>query len=306
MKKLLVWLTHNVSAFAMNDERFAALRCAVGDRYEVIMASDRSEFLKLLPIADQCVCWRFDSDWYELCPKLRTVYTPAAGHDWIAPDPQKKIRIRFGTFHGTLMRESLLAMMLHFCRRMDVAMADKKDNIWNRDRYSNMPTLADSHVAIIGYGAIGRQCAIVLKAFGCRVTGIKRHVTTSQKELDKLCTFDELHRILPTADHVVCLLPGGDDTDNLITAETFATMKDGAYFYNLGRGNCYLEENLTNALQNGSLAGAGLDVFAVEPLPHDSPLWNLDNVFITPHASAICKRYLAAYFEELAQTLQAE
>jgi phosphoglycerate dehydrogenase-like enzyme len=79
-------------------------------------------------------------------------------------------------------------------------------------------------------------------------------------------------------------------------------MKPGVFLYNLGRGNCYRQEDLLNALNNGPLAGAGLDVFAEEPLPSDSPLWNCPNVFITPHSSAISQEYVDLFIQEFLGT----
>ena len=100
------------------------------------------------------------------------------------------------------------------------------------------------------------------------------------------------------------MLPGGPETDDLFTERHFDRMKPGSYLYNLGRGNCYREENLVRALINGPLAGAGLDVFHEEPLPPSSPLWNLPNALITPHASAISREYLDLYIEEWIESVR--
>ena len=303
MKTLLIGLRNEVPAFQLTSDQLDMLKSAVGDVFQVVSATNKEEFLRLLPTADQCVCWKFQADWYERCPKLTVIHTPAAGKDWIAPDPTGNVSVRFGSFHGRLLRESLVAMMLHFTRRLDLTVEDQKNKIWDRDRYSSLSTVYGSHVAIIGYGAIGRECASVLKAFGCYVTGIKRSMTTDFGPADDLRAFKELTEVLPTADHVVCILPGGVETENVLTPDHFSSMKPGAYLYNLGRGNCYREEDLVHALTNGPLAGAGLDVFATEPLPEDSSLWDMDNVLLMPHASAICKDYLTAYVEELISRL---
>jgi phosphoglycerate dehydrogenase-like enzyme len=113
-----------------------------------------------------------------------------------------------------------------------------------------------------------------------------------------------MNDLLPTADHVVLVLPGGQETDELFTSEHFDMMKPGSCLYNLGRGNCYREEDLVRALTNGTLAGAGLDVFREEPLPHSSPLWKLPNVLITPHSSAISSEYLDLYMEEWVENVR--
>ena len=115
---------------------------------------------------------------------------------------------------------------------------------------------------------------------------------------------DMLEEELPHADHVVFVLPGGSETDGIFTARHFTAMKPGAYLYNLGRGNCYLEDDLLIALKNGRIAGAGLDVFAEEPLSADSLLWNHPNVVITPHSSAISQEYIDIFIQEWVERLQ--
>jgi phosphoglycerate dehydrogenase-like enzyme len=99
-------------------------------------------------------------------------------------------------------------------------------------------------------------------------------------------SFDQLSSVLARADWVAVALPLTDNTRQIFNAETFALMKPGAYFINVGRGELVDEEALIAVLQSGHLAGAALDVFASEPLPADSPLWDMDNVIITPHSSS--------------------
>jgi phosphoglycerate dehydrogenase-like enzyme len=166
--------------------------------------------------------------------------------------------------------------------------------------------LFSQKVLIIGFGSLGKSMAELLEAFGARITGVKRNTTgfDGNSDIDKLITFDLLEEELPYADHVVFVLPGEVETDGIFTARHFKAMKQGAYLYNLGRGNCYREEDLINALKDGSLAGAGLDVFAEEPLPLTSPLWELPNVLITPHSSAISREYIDLFIQEWIETLQ--
>lgn len=298
--RVLVGLRNPIDAFSLHAKEWDTLTNTLGDRYELVQAQNKDDFLTQLPSAEIVVCWKFLADWYALAPKLQAIHTPSAGRDWIAPDPAGKLSVAFGTFHGPLMRESLLAMMLYFNRRLDLAVNDKAAANWDRNRYSTLPALTGQNMMIIGYGTIGRSCAEVLKALGCRVTGVKRSsVDPETVGADKIICMNDLHAHLPEMDHIICILPGGQETDGLITADHFSHMKPGAYLYNLGRGNCYAEADLVKALTNGPLAGAGLDVFTEEPLPESSSLWALDNVFIMPHASAICRNYIPAYVDEL-------
>ncbi|MEI6209743.1 MAG: NAD(P)-dependent oxidoreductase [Desulfuromonadales bacterium] len=142
--------------------------------------------------------------------------------------------------------------------------------------------------------------AEALKAFGAHITGVKRNPESlaGSPVIDRVISFDRMEEELPEADHVVLLLPGGTETAGIFTARRFNAMKSGACLYNLGRGNCYREEDLVVALESGRLAGAGLDVFAEEPLPASSPLWERHNVLITPHSSAISREYIDLFIEE--------
>jgi D-2-hydroxyacid dehydrogenase (NADP+) len=196
--------------------------------------------------------------------------------------------------------------MLYFNRRLAQASENRKEKIWDRRIYDGASSLFSQRVLIVGYGAIGRQMAKLLKAFGAQITGVKRSPEGFENDsyAERVVSFAEMEEELPGADHVVLVLPGGPATDDLFTRQQFDRMKPGSYLYNLGRGNCYREDDLVRALINGPLAGAGLDVFHEEPLHPSSALWKLPNALITPHASAISQEYLDLYIEEWIETVR--
>jgi len=298
-RRLLVNLRNEVDAFSIRPRHLERIREAFPG-ISLVEATCREEFKAGLPGAEWLMTWVFRPEWYAGTPKLEAVFTPAAGHDWAPPDPSGRVKNFYGHFHGRIMRESLLAMMLYFNRRLAQVTENRKEKVWDRRIYDGASSLFSQRVVIVGYGAVGRQMAELLKAFGARITGVKRSTAgfESDPSADRVVTFDKLNEELPNADHVVLMLPGGSETDELFTSRHFALMKPGSYLYNLGRGNCYREEDLAHALVNGPLAGAGLDVFREEPLPPSSPLWKLPNALITPHASAISREYLDLYIEE--------
>jgi len=204
------------------------------------------------------------------------------------------------------MRESLLSMMLHFNRCIGKSLDDQKKRIWGRLDYSDCAGLFSQKVLIVGYGALGQSIAELLKGIGSEIIGVKRNVEgfVGSGNVDRMITFDRLEEELPFADHVVLLLPGGSKTAGIFNSRHFNALKSGACIYNLGRGNCYREEDLLSALRDGPLAAAGLDVFAEEPLPLDSPLWEEPNVLITPHSSAISREYIDLFNLEWLETLR--
>jgi D-2-hydroxyacid dehydrogenase (NADP+) len=250
------------------------------------------------------VVWSFPAKWYAGAPRLRYVFTPSAGRERIQPDPGGKVELHFGQFHGTLMAESLLAMLLFMNRRFGVALENQRARAWEPRAYESTRRLAEQTVLIIGYGAIGRRAAELCSAIGMKVHGLKRNVEQSGSGVDRLFARDELHTALALADHVSCILPGDTETDHLLDAAAFASMKRGAFVYNLGRGNAIDHAALVEALGSGALGGAFLDVWPEEPLLADSPLWGVPHLYLTPHASAIYDDYLDLYFDELARLVE--
>lgn len=296
---LLIYLHNSVDAFSLKPRHIDYIRAALPDVF-LSVADSQSDFMAKLPEAECVLVWVFKSDWYDRAPRLKMLFTPAAGHDWVAGDPSGRVTTIYGTFHGRIMRESLLSMMLFFNRQLGKSLDDQNGRIWGRPDYSSCVALFSQQVLIVGFGSLGRSMGHLLKAFGAKITGVKRNMAgcADNADVDRMITFDRLEDELPHADHVILLLPGDPTTDGIFTARHFSAMKVGSYLYNLGRGNCYQEADLLTALENGPLAGAGLDVFSHEPLPITSPLWEKRNVLLTPHSSAISREYIDLFIEE--------
>lgn len=158
----------------------------------------------------------------------------------------------------------------------------------NKHDWIDIPTVtspADAVVAVIGLGDIGCHFAEMAKALGAYVIGVKRRPSACPDCVDELYTTEELDKVLPRADVIFSVLPGTPATTHIFTARRFKAMKDTAIFINCGRGSCVSMEVLYEALSNHYIASAAVDVFEVEPLPADSPLWDLDNLMITPHTA---------------------
>ncbi len=305
IKKLLINLKNPVGAFSIKPHHIDIIRATFPDTYIEVTESN-SVFRDSLVDADCVLTWVFKQEWYANAPKLKTVFTPAAGHDWVAADQSGHVQNFYGRFHGKIMRESLLSMMLYFNRKLKKSQADQENKVWGRLGYNDCAALFNQQVLIVGFGSLGQSMAELLKAFGADVIAVKRNIIGFENHpyADKVITFDQLEHELPNADHVVLVLPGGAETEGVFSERYFNAMKSGAYIYNLGRGNCYYEQDLMVALQGGRLAGAGLDVFAEEPLPETSPLWDQPNVLITPHSSAISCEYIDLFIQEWIETVR--
>ena len=145
-------------------------------------------------------------------------------------------------------------------------------------------------MAIVGFGDIGAACGRICRAFNTKIIGVKRRPEQTSEEhkgyCDELVGLDQLDRVYAEADYVVGVLPKTEHTVNFFSTEScFSKMKSSGVFMNIGRGPTVNEADLTAALKNGTIAGAVLDVYAVEPLTKESELWSLPNVLMTPHCA---------------------
>jgi phosphoglycerate dehydrogenase-like enzyme len=151
-------------------------------------------------------------------------------------------------------------------------------------------------LGIVGLGEIGSEVARLADAFGMKVIGLRRMVRGD--EICETWTDDRFRELLGWADAIVVAAPLNADTRGLFDADAFVAMRPGSWFVNVGRGEIVDEPAMIQALASGHLGGAGLDVFAIEPLPSDSPLWTLPNVIITPHSSGSTDRSRARSVEQ--------
>ncbi len=267
-------------------------------KFEYLQSNE--ELKERISEPDLIFCWEFSKDLYPGAKNLKAIFTPAAGKDWIQADPSGKVSVFHGTFHGLMVAETMLGMMLYFNCDFERTKKEQKEIKWNRDARGRT-LLAGSHVLIVGYGHIGKACAKKLISFGCIVSGLQRKHKKGEDPGTgvKYITWETADDEFRKADHVVCALPGGDETKHIFKKEYFRLMKPTAYIYNFGRGTIYKEEDLVWALKNKIIAGAGLDVFEKEPLPEDSELWKLHNVLLTAHACCGYVDYGRLFVEEL-------
>ncbi len=145
--------------------------------------------------------------------------------------------------------------------------------------------LPDSTVVVVGIGGIGGETARLCSEFGMNVVAVDPRAAGPVPGVSEIHRPDALGDVLPRADFVIVTVPETPETQGMFGAEQFRQMKSSAFFINIGRGATVILDDLADALRDGQLAGAGLDVFQVEPLPADHPLWSMDGVLITPHVA---------------------
>lgn len=206
--------------------------------------------------------------------------------------------------HGVNISEFILMMMLTLAHKLPLSIAMKHAGTWNGQRELFVPQeLYEATVGLIGFGAIGRQTAHLCRAFGMRVLAL-RNTPGGDAEGTHMFAREHLHEMLSECDYVVLTAPLTPATHHMIDAAALDAMKRTAFLINISRGDLVDEPALIAALRDGRIAGAGLDVYAVEPLPDDSPLWQMPNVIMTPHIAGITPHYYRRAAELFAYNLE--
>ena len=211
--------------------------------------------------------------------------------------------------HAEPIAETVLGMILFFGRGFDFAVADKARGVWSTAPYyvagAPLRELPDTTVGLVGFGGIGREIARRVAGLGARVMAVKRtppepgeaNLTPVRggeglgDAIELLHGPGGLEAVLRESDVVVLCAPETSETRGLVDASALANMKDGALLINVGRGKLLDEDALVAELRSGRLRGAGLDVFAKEPLAQGHPLWGMANALITPHVSAVTRGF---------------
>ena len=228
-------------------------------------------------------------DLLRVAPKLEWVQGSMAGAGEVAEKAGLLgsgviVTTASGVYSGPLAEFVMMAILQH-AKELDRLREDKAEKRW---RESHTGTLIGKIMCVVGMGSIGRAIAQRARPFGVKIVGVKRDIRDGDEAwdyADDLHETGDLHAALAAADYIAVTLPLTPETSRLIDREAVGAMKEGAYFANVGRGKVVDEGALAEALGDGRLSGAALDVFEEEPLPQGSPLWGLANVIISPHSA---------------------
>ena len=184
---------------------------------------------------------------------------------------------------GKIISEYVIGSIIALYRSFPLYWANKQNHIWAENNTAD--TIYGKEVLILGTGDIGKNIAYRLQVFGTHTTGIKRNVDTSHllEGFDRVYSITALDQVLPKADIVIGCLPDTPLTRGILTYERLNSMKQGTVLVNVGRGSLVCNEDMIRVLRQGRLKGVIMDVSETEPLPAESPLWDMKNVIITPH-----------------------
>ncbi|EIJ82197.1 D-isomer specific 2-hydroxyacid dehydrogenase NAD-binding protein [Bacillus methanolicus PB1] len=294
MQKRKMVITHNL------DECLIQKIKETVPEWELVIGKDRTVWQNHLKDAEIIAGWKKEmEEFLEENIHLRWLQSWSAGVDDLPLEKLAESKILLTSANGVHVfpiSETIFALMLALTRKIHTYIRNQQSKTWH---HSGLKLeLHQKTVGIIGVGAIGKETAKIAKAFGMNVLGVRRS-GKPEEFVDEMFTTDHLSQILPKCDYVAVTLPLTKDTRHLFGKEQFVLMKPSAFFINIGRGEVVNEAELIQALQDGQIAGAGLDVFETEPLDESSPLWDMENVIITPHTAGSTEHYNKRVIEDI-------
>lgn len=244
--------------------------------------------------ADIALCRELKPRQVQAAQKLRWIHSAAAAvHPLMIPEIRNSAILvtNASAVHGPVVAEQAMAMIMAIARRFDIALKAQTHHQWKQEEsWVAVPPprdIAGSTLVVVGLGKIGTPLVQHAKALGMRVLAVREHPERGTEGADAVYPTSELTKILPKADFVMLCAPVTPASEHAFGREQFAAMKPDAYILNVGRGALIDEPAMIEALREHRIGGAALDVVSREPLPADSPLWDLDNVMITPHTAGI-------------------
>ena len=236
--------------------------------------------------SSQIIIGRFPAGKVKTATSLEWLQLPMAGTDaYVVPGvvPDNVILTNSAGAYGLAVSEYMLAASLSLVRRFPEYARRQAESNWKP--MGNITSIEGSTVIVLGLGDIGGRYAKKMKALGAYVIGFRKTNKEKPEYVDEQYTLDKLPEMIGRADIVSMILPATEETKNLMDVRLLRRMKKGSYLINAGRGNAVDLKALREALDEGRIAGAALDVTSPEPLPADDPLWKYENVLITPHVA---------------------
>ena len=270
---------------------------------DVVATPDEAELRREMPGAEIVVAHQFPLDTLPAAARLRWIQLTTAGAEFLSP-AQQSIRHLAVTnargIHAAPMADYVMAAMTMLHSDFAGMLRDQAAKRWRR---RPVAALERRTLGMIGMGAIGQEIARRAAMSGMQVLGLRRS-GAPLPHVERMYTQEALHDLLPHCDFVALALPATGDTRAMIGRRELDAMKPGAYIINVGRGAAIDEAALVDALSRRTIAGACLDVFAVEPLPEASPLWTMPNVIVTPHISGMRSDYVERFTDIMIDNLQ--
>lgn len=243
---------------------------------------------------------------------LRWIHAPtAAVHQFLFPElvDSDVILTNSTEVHGPVVAEHVIALIFALAKKIPQATVLQQKHIWGKEvmwREGYCPReIAGATLGLLGVGSIGRRVARMASAMGMRVIAVREHIDKGAPDgVEAVFAPSELDKLLAQSDFVVMAAPLISATQGLLNSERIALMKPDSFLINVGRGPQVDEAALADALRSRRIAGAALDVFEHEPLPPESPFWDLDNLLITPHTAGLTQKLWDRHYELFSDNLR--
>lgn len=267
--------------------------------------TSRQDLQDALPQAEILVTFKCDQAMLEQAPNLKWVQALSTGVDTLPVNEiQKRGIILTSTtgMHAGHMSELALMAMLMLARNMHQIFKNQALKVW--DRKVPQDEIAGKTAGILGLGSIGKEVAQKASLLGMQVIGVKKQ-SEAVAGVDRVYSLQDMDEVFAQSDYVINLLPLTEETRQCVGIRQFESMPAGGCFINLGRGGSVDEKALIQALERGNLRAAFSDVFTQEPLPADSPFWDLDNLIIMPHIGGENASYMHKAMPIIRDNLQA-
>ena len=284
---------------------------SVSTRIEISQNRGQEELLKLVENADVLLAGRFSRRMFLAARRLKWIQTNYVGvESFLYPEVVESdvIVTNAGGVNTVPVAEHAIGLIFCLSRKLHLFIRNQLEKKWktsNAELLPQMNEVAGKTLGIVGIGRIGSEIAKKAKCLGMKTVATRRNTSGPKPDhVDILVSSENLDQLLAESDFVVLQLPATAETKNLIGEKEFRSMKPTAYLINTGRGDVVQEDKLIKALKEGWIAGAALDTFADEPLPENSPLWDMQNVVITPHVAGLTPYYIDRLIEIFCENLK--
>jgi phosphoglycerate dehydrogenase-like enzyme len=298
-RRLVIYLPHRQPIWRLPEGCLETIRRRAMKIFEIDLPMNEEAFVRVLPGAEVLFAWGIARRHMDKADALRWLHTPLAGVDRVLNPELLKSAVRITSSRGVnsvAVAEHTLGLILSMTRGIAESVRAQGESRWaQQDLYGRQPPLEELSgkvLGILGMGDIGRELAVRARVLGMKVWAVVRTPRAKPEYVDRLLPAGKEEALLRECDVLVLAVPLTPDTKGMIGERQLKRMKHSAYLINIARGEIVQESALVRALREGWIAGAGLDVYAVEPLPPGSPLWRLPQVVMTPHIAGTHPEYM--------------
>jgi len=310
MRKLLIFVHHPFDLWNA-PSWFAERLQAEFPQLKLVHLPDYKRVDAEISDAEIGIAWSIRPEQIKAAKKLRWIHSPAAAvHQLIFPELVESdlVLTNARDVHGPVVAEHVIAQIFALAKKIPDSVRLQEKHEWGQQRiWDELPRVrevAGATVGLIGLGSIGRAVSKSAKALGMRVIAVREHPEKGGEGADVVLGPAQVDEVFRKADYVVLAAPVTDNTRAIANAERLVLMKPDACLINVGRGPLIDEAALLEALKQKRIGGAALDVFDKEPLPADSPLWDLDNLLITPHTAGMTDKLWERHYTLFSENLR--